>query len=194
MSKVLVDKDFLEDGLELICDSIRLKTGGSGVLAFPVEIKSAVDSIQTSGGITPTGTKTITANGTGIDVTTFAAVDVAVEGDAQVFDVTLTAAGYSVTVQNAYIENAVGYMLYTVSGVSADQRSTIYQAWCFPDPDTAGKYMLMRRYCDADGLYKIGGGLSDDTDVQYDSTAHTLTVSFYGGNSLQPGQYKLIVW
>lgn len=76
MAKVLVDKNFLEDGLELICDSIRLKTGGTGVLAFPVEIKDAVDSIQTSGGITPTGTKTITANGTGIDVTTFAAVDV----------------------------------------------------------------------------------------------------------------------
>ncbi len=76
MAKVLVDKDFLEDGLELICNSIRLKTGGTGVLAFPVEIKDAVDSIETSGGITPTGTKSITENGTGIDVTTFAAVDV----------------------------------------------------------------------------------------------------------------------
>lgn len=77
--KVLVDKDFLEDGLELICDKVRLKTGGSGVLAFPVEIAEAVDSIETgSGGITPTGTKTITENGEGIDVTSFAAVDVAV--------------------------------------------------------------------------------------------------------------------
>lgn len=79
MAKILVDQDFLEEGLELICDSIRLKTGGTGVLAFPVEIKQAVDSIETgSGGITPTGTKEITENGTGIDVTTFAAVDVAV--------------------------------------------------------------------------------------------------------------------
>lgn len=77
--KVLVDKDFLEDGLELICDKVRLKTGGSGVLAFPVEIAEAVESIETgSGGITPTGTKTITENGEGIDVTSFAAVDVAV--------------------------------------------------------------------------------------------------------------------
>lgn len=79
MGKILVDQDFLEDGLELICDKIRLKTGGTGLLAFPVEIASAVEAIETgTGGITPTGTKTITANGEGIDVTTYAAVDVAV--------------------------------------------------------------------------------------------------------------------
>lgn len=69
--KVLVDKEFLEGGLELICDSIRLKTGGTGVLAFPVEMKAAVDSISGSGGITPTGTKEIGENGT-YDVTSFA--------------------------------------------------------------------------------------------------------------------------
>lgn len=69
--KVLVDKEFLEGGLELICDSIRLKTGGTGVLAFPVEMKAAVDSITGSGGITPTGTKEIGENGT-YDVTSFA--------------------------------------------------------------------------------------------------------------------------
>lgn len=75
MAKVLVDKDFLEDGLELICDKIRLKTGGTGVLAFPVEIASAVESIEGSGGITPTGTKSITENGT-YDVTSFASAEV----------------------------------------------------------------------------------------------------------------------
>jgi len=79
MAKILVDQDLLEDGLELICDSIRLKTGGTGLLAFPVEIKQAVDSIETgSGGITPSGKKEITSNGDNIDVTTYASVKVAV--------------------------------------------------------------------------------------------------------------------
>lgn len=75
--KVLVDKDFLEEGLELICDKIRVKTGGTGVLAFPVEMAAAVESIAGSGGITPTGTKEITENGT-VDVSAFAEAHVAV--------------------------------------------------------------------------------------------------------------------
>lgn len=57
--KVLVDKDFLEEGLELICGKIREKTGGTGELAFPAEMAAAVESIAGSGGITPTGTKEI---------------------------------------------------------------------------------------------------------------------------------------
>ncbi len=74
-TKVLVDKDFLEDGLEEICDEIRTKTGGTADLAFPTEIKQAVHSI-TSEGITPSGKKEITENGDDIDVTTYAAVKV----------------------------------------------------------------------------------------------------------------------
>ena len=104
MGKVLVDQDFLEDGLELICDKIRLKTGGTGLLAFPVEIASAVESIETgSGGITPTGTKTITENGEGIDVTTYAAVDVAVPSSgADTSDATAAAADIAAD-KTAYI-------------------------------------------------------------------------------------------
>lgn len=75
MPKVLVDKDFLVDGLGEICDEIRLKTGGTADLAFPAEMKQAVRSI-TSSGITPTGKKEITENGDDIDVTTYAAVKV----------------------------------------------------------------------------------------------------------------------
>ena len=93
MAKVLVNQDFLEDGLELICDKIRLKTGGTGLLAFPVEIAAAVESIATgSGGITPTGKKEITENGDNIDVTNFAAVKVAVPTGTDTSDATADAA------------------------------------------------------------------------------------------------------
>jgi hypothetical protein len=103
MAKVLVDKDFLDDGLELICDSIRLKTGGTGLLAFPVEIKQAVDAIETgSGGITPTGKKEITENGDNIDVTTYAAVKVAVPAGTDTSDAT-AAAGDIRTGKTAYV-------------------------------------------------------------------------------------------
>ena len=102
MAKLLVDQDFLEDGLELICDKIRLKTGGTGVLAFPVEIASAVESIETgSGGITPTGTKNITTNGD-VDVTEFATAHVEVPTGTDTSDAT-AAAGDLASGTTAYV-------------------------------------------------------------------------------------------
>jgi len=93
--KVLVDKEFLEGGLELICDSIRLKTGGTGVLAFPVEMKAAVESISGSGGITPTGTKEIDENGT-YDVTSFASAVVDVPTGIDTSDANAVAADMAI--------------------------------------------------------------------------------------------------
>lgn len=60
-----------------IANAIRAKTGENGVMTAE-EMPDKISAIET--GITPTGTKSITANGDNIDVTNFAAVDVNVPG------------------------------------------------------------------------------------------------------------------
>lgn len=56
-----------------IANAIRSKTGENGLIAAE-DMPGKIAAIET--GITPTGTKSITANGNGIDVTAYAAVDV----------------------------------------------------------------------------------------------------------------------
>lgn len=68
MSKVLVN----DTDLGGIANAIRRKNGGS-TLYKPSEMAAAVDAIPT--GITPTGTKSITENGT-YDVTNYASANV----------------------------------------------------------------------------------------------------------------------
>ncbi len=58
----VVDRDYLDQGLRAIADSVREKGGTNSPLAFPNGIKQAIDNIET--GILPTGTVNITANGT----------------------------------------------------------------------------------------------------------------------------------
>lgn len=72
MANVLVENQSLQD----IADSIRSKNG-TQTKYKPAEMSAAIDAIS-GGGITPTGTKEITANGTGIDVAAYAYADVAV--------------------------------------------------------------------------------------------------------------------
>ena len=73
----LVDSAQLDADLEDIADAIRAKGGTSSQMAFPSGFVSAVQAIPT-GGITPTGTKQITANGSNIDVESYKYADVAV--------------------------------------------------------------------------------------------------------------------
>lgn len=77
MAKYFVDGQDLTD----IADAIRGKTGRSANMEFPDEFVSEIGSIS-SGGITPTGTKQITANGTNIDVAQYEKADVAVPASA----------------------------------------------------------------------------------------------------------------
>lgn len=70
MGNVLVQESSLQD----IADAIRLKNG-SQTLYKPAEMSDAIEAIS-GGGITPSGTKSITANGTGIDVASYAYADV----------------------------------------------------------------------------------------------------------------------
>lgn len=56
-----------------IANALRSKTGGTGTIVAD-DFPSVIDSLST-GGITPTGTKTITANGT-YDVTSFSTASV----------------------------------------------------------------------------------------------------------------------
>lgn len=72
----LVDSAQLDADLEDIADAIRAKGGTSASLAFPNDFVSAVQAIPT--GITPIGTKQITANGSNIDVESYKYADVAV--------------------------------------------------------------------------------------------------------------------
>ena len=65
MSKVLVE----ESNLSSIASAIRSKVGGSTPYK-PSEMAAAINEIDT-GGITPTGSITITENGT-VDVTQYA--------------------------------------------------------------------------------------------------------------------------
>lgn len=74
----MVDSGVLNGALEEIADAIRAKAGISGTLTFPDpnDFADAIDEYL----IRPTGTKSITENGTNIDVANYAKVDVNVSG------------------------------------------------------------------------------------------------------------------
>ncbi len=113
---MVVTKDAMED----VADAIRTKTGGTDPIKVE-DLDDAVDSIET--GITPTGTIQLTQNGTGIDVTQYAAADVTVPNTYEAADegkvvssgalVAQTAKPDTITQNNTY--DTTGYNSVTVN-------------------------------------------------------------------------------
>ena len=119
----LVDSAQLNSDLTSVANAIRTKGGTSAQLAFPSGFVSAVQNIPT-GGITPTGTKQISANGQGIDVYSYQYADVAVpnsysagdEGKVVSNGALVAQTSDTVTANNTYDTTLINSLTVNVSG------------------------------------------------------------------------------
>lgn len=118
-------KLYSDSDISDIADAIRSKNGSSDTYKVS-QMASAIQAIPT-GGITPTGTKSITANGTGIDVYSYQYADVAVpnsysagdEGKVVSNGALVSQTSDTVTANDTYDTTLINSLTVNVSG-SAD--------------------------------------------------------------------------
>lgn len=127
MPNVLVAESSLED----IADAIRSKNGTQTTYK-PGEMADAIEAIS-GGGITPTGTKNITSNGTGIDVAQYATADVAVpnsysagdEGKVVSNGALVSQTSDTVTANDTYDTTLINSLTVNVSGSSKESGTIV---------------------------------------------------------------------
>lgn len=137
--------------LTTVADAIRTKGGTSAALKWPSGYVDAVDAIPT--GITPTGTISITSNGTH-DVTNYASANVNVSGGG---GGGVETAVVSMTATNIYYTDENMTCQHATSSISNIQLPIGTIVAAMPDASSQSGMTKLTGYRTNVGIYKVTG-------------------------------------